>query len=239
MELDQSDSDSGARAFKINKSFANTYEQKKRREEENAFVLASSSDESVSETEDEDGDLLTGQVDAQIMKTILMIQNKDPKVYEGGDLFEGIDVPEASGEKKEKPFTIKQHHTRELFGEAPCGDAPVTHTQELNAAKSEFIQAADTLDTADDLFTKTTSTEADMEYSQFLLENLQRDGVDPNRLKEWKNSQNEEEGFLLDFVLNRGWMEKGKALKLDDPEEVSDLEELEKMEAFEQAHNFR
>ena len=57
----------------INKKYAKLYETKKRKEEEQLFVLEDSSDESCSDIEDENGVLLTAKIDAQIMKTILLL----------------------------------------------------------------------------------------------------------------------------------------------------------------------
>jgi protein KRI1 len=45
------------------------------------------STDSDSELEDEDGELITPQVDAQIMKTIAMIRAKNPEVYDEKTTF--------------------------------------------------------------------------------------------------------------------------------------------------------
>lgn len=109
-----SDSDEEPLTIQINQKYAKSYEKKKRKEEEGLFHHSSSSDESCSDVEDEDGVLLTQNLDAQIMKTILLLKSKDPIIYDkNANLIP--DVPEASIAQPEKPFTIKHHHTRELL----------------------------------------------------------------------------------------------------------------------------
>ncbi len=79
---DDSDSDSDSssdrkaskKGFQINKKFASEYEKRKRRQElVNAQQdgYGSDSDESSSESEDENAELLTPQVDLQILKVRL------------------------------------------------------------------------------------------------------------------------------------------------------------------------
>lgn len=121
-----------------------------------------------------------------------------------------------------------------------------TYSEGLATVKSEFKKAVEDQlnnkeEEEEELFVKTTNDNDKEEYSKFLIENLQNEGVDPKKLTEWKNTKDDEEGFLLDFVLNRGWMEKGTAKpSINKPlSEESDIEELEKMEEFERAHNFR
>jgi protein KRI1 len=222
----------------INKKFAKAYENKKRKEEEAQFVLEESSDESCSDIEDENGDLLTQKIDTQIMKTILLLKSKNPIIYDTTvTMIDDIDDTE-SKTKIEKPFTLKQHHTRELLGKNNNESEP-TYTEGLEAAKSDFIKAANELNAEEDLFVQAEESNADKEYSEFLVENLQKEGVDSSQLNEWKNTKDAEEGFLLDFVLNRGWMDNSKPMKLDDSADEQDLEEFEKMEEFERQHNFR
>jgi protein KRI1 len=49
--------------------------------------MLNSDESSTSEEEDEFGELVTPEVDAQIMKTIVAIKSKDPKVYDSQSNF--------------------------------------------------------------------------------------------------------------------------------------------------------
>lgn len=53
----------------------------------------------------------------------------------------------------------------------------------------------------------------------------------------------ENETFLMNFVLNKGWIDKDSKSKAPTYEELvaeeEDEEEVERMEDFEQKHNFR
>ncbi len=70
-DSDSSDRQPSKKGFQINKKFASEYEKRKRRQElVNAAQdgYGSDSDESSSESEDENAELLTPQVDLQILK---------------------------------------------------------------------------------------------------------------------------------------------------------------------------
>lgn len=73
-------------SFSINKGFAKRFEHNKKREEKQKLEeLYGSEDEDDSESdevEDEDGELITPQLDAQIMKTIHLLQKRDSSMYD-------------------------------------------------------------------------------------------------------------------------------------------------------------
>src|SRR5438477_8805231 len=101
--------------FKINESYAARLEHNKKREELHRLEAkygkslppendqGKSADESSSESEDEAGELVTPQLDAEIWRTIAMIREKRPEVYDESwkGFTEDTDEP-VEREKKEK-----------------------------------------------------------------------------------------------------------------------------------------
>jgi protein KRI1 len=113
--LSSSDSEeepSPKQTIKINESYAKRLEHNKAREELHRLqskygdVNLQSSDEeesSTSESEDEIGDLVTPQLDAEILRTIAMIRERRDEVYD--ENWQGFTEHEPiQKEKKEKVF---------------------------------------------------------------------------------------------------------------------------------------
>ena len=80
-------------SLQINTKYASEYESRKRREELSnyrqlkALEGLSSDDESSSESEDEDGELLTPGLDAKIVKTLRALKSKDEGIYDKNVTF--------------------------------------------------------------------------------------------------------------------------------------------------------
>nr|CAG8614108.1 14347_t:CDS:10 [Entrophospora candida] len=189
--------------FKINHQYAKKYEIRKRGEELsklkekydrsdlNSEDVAVS--DSTSEEEDEYGELITPEVDAQIMKTITAIRSKDPKVY-----------------NSQANFFAASNKKLEL--------TPIEEEQKL---KEEFKAMASSID-----------------------------NVNENQIKEWQNFKenpniDNDEAFLTEYILNRGWIDKD-LIRIPTYEELvaehHDSEEDEFDEAvdnFESKYNFR
>lgn len=144
---------------------------------------------------------------------------------------------------------------------------PLTHVQEQEQLKREMLDAfkADALDSdsdSDGLFKARPKTAEEIareeeEYRNFLLENLATSENAKESMSEWLSyreekdgkkprktaAQNKDDAFLIDYVLNQGWMDKTKRHTPSYDEIVTDAseseEELEKAEEFEAALNFR
>ena len=100
-------------SLKINEAYAKRFEHNKKREELHRLqekygkgdinvALSSKEDSSTSESEDEFGELITPQVDAQFWRTLAMIRERRPEVYD--ETFKGFteDLEVPTREKKEK-----------------------------------------------------------------------------------------------------------------------------------------
>ncbi|KAJ3312781.1 hypothetical protein HDV04_002746 [Boothiomyces sp. JEL0838] len=200
----------------INKSYAKKYEYNKKRQEleqcnelliEYEGVDSEESSSSEDEVEDDVGELVTPEVDAQILKTISMIKAKDSKVYD----------PQES-----KPIRLKDYQMNKLLNPV---EEKMTFTEEQDAIKDElkFEENED-----GELFTVRQKDEDELKaedeaYSQFLLKQLHKDDPDKEGWKKLSSDANidQDQKFLMDFILNRGWVEKG-ANKVPTYEEITE-----------------
>ncbi|KAH6569912.1 hypothetical protein BASA50_005226 [Batrachochytrium salamandrivorans] len=285
-------------SFTINETFAKNYTQRKKKQElaqltekyGNQYSVHGSDDSDEDrddEPEDEDGELITPQVDAQIMKTIAMIKSKNPQVYNPQVSFFSeteMEVAKNEWEKKraqsksaDKPMYLKDFHRKELLSKVNSdGDYQdddeeseafdnhasevhngPSHVEEQASLKKAFKKAAfgnenSTAGAEDaddeDLFTVRPRTideyeKESEEYSQFLLDNM---GMENPNHKSWENLKKtepmeEDEMFLMDYILNRGWIEKdaNRMPTYDEVIEDEDEDAVEAAEEFEHKFNFR
>ncbi|GAA5887721.1 hypothetical protein JCM5296_004469 [Sporobolomyces johnsonii] len=224
-------------AFKVNEQFAQKYDTKKRGEELSKlqdkygkdYQLPSDEDDDDSEDlsdDDSDAELVTPQVDAAILRTLARIKAKDPSVYEPDkDIFEEEESRTAAGStsfagKKSsassKPVLLKDYQRSRLLAN-PEGDDALDSTiptpaQEQRALKSEItaaFHAGDDSDEDDDedagLFRKRERGEderekEEREYEKFLETHVGKKAV--------KEALANEEAFLRDYILNRGWIDR-------------------------------
>lgn len=218
------------------------------------------------EEEDDDANLLTPAVDSQIFKTIAAIQAKDPRVYENtNDFFKDIDTtkPGKKDNKTKEPVVKLKDYERDILlehggfvNEREESVRTRTHRQEQEDLRNAFKNAADSDDDEDDdeggFLTKKDKTSEEKEaeendYRKFLLENMKDDAPSKKAFEEWSNYKqnpnvNAEEAFLMDYVLNRGWVDnKGEKTTqtMEEVDEEKDEEYLDNVDRFESKYNFR
>lgn len=164
-----------AAGFKINEEFAKRFEHNKKREEKQQLeekykgvpdrrqqsrgangVLGDDAgvgedEESTDESEDDDADLVTETLDAEILDTLQAIKRKDPRVYDANIKFyrdfeaDEAQPDEAAQQKKEKPMYLQDYHRQNLLaghtnGDEDDGEAPVrTYQDEQDRLKRELV----------------------------------------------------------------------------------------------------
>ncbi|KAJ1916987.1 Ribosome biogenesis protein Kri1 [Mycoemilia scoparia] len=215
-----------------------------------------SDDESSSEEEDEIGELATPEVDLQIIKTIAAIRNKSKEIYDGNTRFFTDDDQQNNlpkSEKKAAPLTIKDYQRAVLLEDGGMVDEErelkiakqMTHVEEQQHLKNELKRAAEDIETDEDesLFVKRPKSaeeveKEDREYKKYILENLGDNGS--KGALNTPKSTDSEQGFLMDYIMNRGWINKdaGRIATYDEIVE-EDNEEVELAEQFETDYNFR
>ena len=210
----------------VNKDYAKKFEYNKKREElqylENQDM--SSSDAS---SEDSDAELLTNDVDIQIMNVIGKIRAKDPSIYESDmkffkdDLF---DQRSGKNEKNVKPVKLKDIERQEILGKMDNFDKTgevvddkdhvVTYQEEQDALKNAFKSVQVDGEEEDDFLLKKNELVAEMEdeeYKQTLVDNIENptlkkevQSVVTSKKQEHELNQDE---WLLKYVLSKGWMD--------------------------------
>ncbi|WFD32665.1 Kinetochore protein Spc24 [Malassezia sp. CBS 17886] len=282
-------------SLSTDESYAQRYQYNKRRREleqlqqKHEVGTDDDDDESTEEPEDEDGEQLTPQVDAAILRTLQRIRSKDAQVYDqDARVYDAAhsalaNLATAAPRAKSKRVTLQDYQRERLadamhandpakaYAEAtsrpgPATDerAPATHLDEQERVRSEFLRAADDDAGEDDLFHVRKADGADgadaRDYRSALLHELSREGGDAesdirgvvrdnaggDNAKTALTSENED--FLLNYILNRGWVDKedmhhGAAAVRDWDAEAAELESDASFDsaadAFEHAYNFR
>ncbi|GAA6022704.1 hypothetical protein JCM11491_003738 [Sporobolomyces phaffii] len=191
--------------------------------------LAGESEEDSEDLSDDDSDaeFVTPAVDAAILRTLARIKARDPAVYEPDrDVFEEEERKTARGSgsgattkagsnRASKPVLLKDYQRSRLLAENPEDDDPEfassssvlpTPAQEQAMLKSEITAAfhADN-DSDDDVFHKREQgaderVQEEQDYEKFLETNVGKKAV--------KAALGDEDAFLRDYILNRGWLDR-------------------------------
>ncbi|WFD03866.1 Kinetochore protein Spc24 [Malassezia obtusa] len=260
-------------------SLAERYRELRRRAELEKEHESSEESESESDvTEDEEGEQLTPQVDAAILRTLQKIRSKDPALYQSDTRIFDQEREQASKhalpemqKQSSKKLTLQDYQRQRLqeametesdparaFAEATTKErtketAPVpSHDEEQESIRNEFLSAVPE-DDEGDLFQVRRDQDPENTYRTALIGAL--DGGDEGQVRkllrdsEAKDDQGlskENEDFLLNYVLNRGWVDKEKPQKEGARDWDAEAAELDSeasfdsaADAFEHAYNFR
>ncbi|KAG0033490.1 hypothetical protein BGZ81_008317 [Podila clonocystis] len=244
----------------------------------NADLDYDSYDSEDDEEEDEFGELVTPAVDGQIMKTIGLIRAQDPKIYEAtSHFFIPSEMEQArlawkkkqAEEKKNKPMNLQDYHRKVLLEDGGMIDEAaeekrledMTHVEQQEHLKREMKDAFrgdDEDDEEDSFFTQKAKTKEDEDaeeedYKRFLMESMGSKSGGAAAFQDWREYKNapnmdKDEAFLMDYILNRGWIDKSQKKtphykEIVREEEFDDLEksedELDAADEFESKYNFR
>ncbi|BGP12777.1 hypothetical protein JCM10213_007291 [Rhodosporidiobolus nylandii] len=223
-------------SFKVNQQFADKYDTKKRTEELSKlqdkygkdYQLPSDDDDSEDlSSDDEDAEFVTPSVDAAILATLARIRAKDPSVYESErNVFDEEEARTATlstssartKASSSKPVLLKDYQRARLLAN-PEGDerldslsgAEPTPVQEQARLKSEITAAFAAAEESDEdeegggLFEKRQKGEGEREREEKEYEKFLETAVGKKAVKE---ALADEEAFLRDYILNRGWIDR-------------------------------
>ncbi|CAJ1372499.1 unnamed protein product [Effrenium voratum] len=261
----------GEDKFSVSTKYAKKFNEQKGKIESAraARILAdedavSSSEES---SEDEQAELLTGQVASKIFQTLSKIKAKDPSIYDGSaTFFDDKDFQEESTAKpkKDKKMTYSNFLRETLLEEGADAiareeDAMAlkktrkTPAEEQRHLQDEIRSAAQSVEEGDDLFSlKEQSPEEkeklDQEFAQFQHKSQHRgDNAEEVMANYWRADEDldENERFLRDYLMNRQWLETdslqtgAKKEVFDEESSAEDADHLEEADEFEKDYNFR
>lgn len=182
--------------------------------------------------EDDDGELATETLDAQISATLQALRSKDPRVYDQSVTFyQPIDDEDADGtisEKKQKPMTLKDYHTKNLLEGRVGGEddenVPMTFAQEQEEIRQKLLKDVHAAGASDE------------EEDDFLVAKPKPKTPKKERIKkitqeDIKEADKDPETFLSNFMASRAWVPTEKAnfqpLESDDEDEEARAEEFE------------
>ncbi|BGP21708.1 KRR1 interacting protein 1 [Rhodotorula toruloides] len=196
------------------------------------YQLPEHDDESTDySTDDEAAELVTPEVDAAILRTLAKIRARDPSVYEQGrEVFEEEERQTAAARSNasssraksssSKPVLLKDFQRARLLAN-PEGDdsldTPSSLAQPTPAEEARLLQqetkaaflgtdADDSDDEDEDGFLRKREKGEDervkeeKEYEKFLETTVGKKAV--------KEALGEEDAFLRDYILNRGWIDR-------------------------------
>ncbi|WFD44326.1 Kinetochore protein Spc24 [Malassezia psittaci] len=282
----------------VGTSYVERYREVKRRaEQERGEDTEASEDDSIGsesesdETEDEEGEQLTPQVDAAILRTLQKIRSRDPEVYdpaarvfdkerENAMQLAGAEATKHTSGRTRK-VTLQDYQRQRLqeaiasesdpakaFAEATTKEkqrnsnpieAPTMFDEEQESIRKEFLTAVPEDGDDDELFQVRSADVNDEDkesYRKTLLKALEggteeqvRDLLHENQAEKRQDTiSKENEEFLLNYVLNRGWIDQEASSKSGEKTRDWDAEAAEldseasfdsAADAFEHAYNFR
>lgn len=236
-----------------------------------------SSDESSASTEDEDAELLTETVNDKIFETLSKIKSRDPSIYDKNhSFFDDADFSEGKKEGTDKPtkpgVTYKDFLRDTLMKEG--ADAIAREEEEMEGKmknskgktpkeeqaelKASLLAAAQSEDDGDDDFLsikKKTAEELKKEKQELAIFKPKSDkhkkvDADSVMAMYWRADEelNDEERFLRDYLMNKGWLETtsmqisskaGEDADAEDVDDDKDEEHLDEQDDFERDYNFR
>lgn len=254
--------------FTINESYAKRFEYNKKREDlhrlQEKYGKNVADDETTSSGSEEDEDAMHDSIakDKGFLRVLSKLKSKDPAIYDKNKYW--FEDTEGGGrdevrEKKEKPVYLKDYERETLLTKGSLvidsdeEDPPVpTYTQEQEKLKEDLKSALNfAVDEEKPVLTLRAKSEHDKEkenedYRQWLKgeKSKIKDSdlrTDCDYLKKaWSDpTLDENEKFLRDFILNKGWVEKDEIVPTYDDIINDEEEELEKHETFERQFNFR
>ncbi|ORY93137.1 KRI1-like family C-terminal-domain-containing protein [Syncephalastrum racemosum] len=227
--------------------------------------------------EDEEAYQLTPALDTEILQTIAALRSKDPRVYDSKTRFYTTGLGEKKKEPvKKKEYKLKDYERDIITEHGGYVKEPeriedddderrtkhLTFSDEQDELKNELKKAAFGSDNEDeeedeDGFLvkreKTTeeATKEEEDYKSFLLNAINEDKATAEVFKEWNNTENpdlsKEDSFLMNYLLNRGWMDNKKTNDAvpsyedltNDDDLDKDEEYLDEVDRFESKYNFR
>lgn len=229
----------------LNVSATNKYlvQEKYGHRESNGVNLDARDDsDSTSESEDDEGALVTEQLDAEILYTLKAIQSKDPRVYDKNVKFYALEDASKNGvstesDNKSKPMYLKDYHRQNLMDEMDgrvVVDEVPTYADEQATMKQNILQQmhgdeqmADEGSEGDDFLVRKPAKVAAPSRSVVIAP-----------VPDISTADRDPETFLSNFMASKAW-KPAKSGSNFQAFESDDDDEDKHAEQFENAYNMR
>lgn len=209
-----------------------------------------STDSTDSEAEDDDGILVSEELDAQIRATLQAIRRKDPRVYDEktrfySDLDNEQEETTTIYKAQTKPMYLRDYHRENLLkGDLGTGiedEQPLTYAQQQDDLRQTVIKEMHSV--AHGFGPSSTRGDHADEDEDFLVRkepkmDAQKSETNGNNMKfDPRAAEKDPETFLSNFMSTRAWVGiDGSKMQ---PFESDDEEEERRADIFEEAYNLR
>ena len=241
-ELFDEDTEVGG-VLQVNRKYAAAFDRKKQKQDLIKALEISSDDESDSEIEDSDAELLTDNVEMKIFETLQKIKDKNPEIYTPNTtFFTDADFEESNKVSRENATTYRDHIRTTLLAEgADAFDAEEarrpTPREEAEAARNAFrATVADSEDDGDILVAKPKSAEQVKREAWEDQQPRKKQTVIESFWSDNAENLDDDEKFLKDFLTNQRWKERASIQGGANDDSEADVE---KADEFERRYNFR
>lgn len=259
------DEDSGSESpgvqeqLTVNDAFAKRYEHNQKRKELEQLQAKYGKDEDEAEEESSDGEseddaaeLMTHELDGEILSTLKALRSKDPRIYDKQSVFYQTPAAETSASsaggvaKKSKPVTLQDYHRQNLLDgytgpaddevDAESAAKPMTYHEEQQALKRDLVQQMHNAQEEQD------DENEEEEDEDFLVRKSGPKVVQPKEAvaideDDIANADKDPEAYLDRFMQSRAW-ERNDSSRLQ-PFDSDDSEDEDRADDFEQAYNMR
>ncbi|CAF1415704.1 unnamed protein product, partial [Rotaria sordida] len=240
----------------INKAYANKYQTWREKEEKQKLIARYGSDiedDSDEESEDENAQEWTNEVEKEFLRCYSILKKRDPKIYDSNTTF--FNLPSSSNDnnqidkkKKEKKMNLKDAEIQYAFAEAMNKDEDHNDNHIQTNGKKSIIEEQEeiknsfknALPTTDDdvLLTKKIKTEAEKaKEEEVYIEWLkgQKTELPDSSIKSdlkylhdyWNDpSLSERDRFLRDFILNKMHLQHADDDDEDDETRIPSYDEI-------------
>ena len=272
--FDESDDDADpsdrAEGLIINKNFAEKFEAEERRKDlARSKELLEADDESDSESEDDEGELISASLDIEILKVINKIRKKDPKIYDRSTTWFEQQQDDEEGDEDDEPRRLDKkkrykdvlreqlltHGADVAYDESSKGDSSIgrstdalAYDEEQQKIRRDFLMSVgddDNDDEGDDVFRIRSKSAAELAEDDVELQKAMAEMIELGSA-EAAESTEKSDAFLLDYISKQSWKSKqkystegGDEVDSDEGDYEEDEEELDKVDLFEHKYNFR
>jgi protein KRI1 len=240
----------------INEKYAKSFVERERdRELHRAKHLdLDSLDEESSESEDDDGELLSTKLELDVINTINSIRKKDPRIYDKqSKWFEDDEQEIVIGMNKKKRFKdvireqiletvdeMTEQKQSENNKKSDEKQKKLTYDEEQESIRKTFLESLNQDDDHDDILVVKSNNQS--EFDEMRQKKISEALSEMTALIKLDADEMKKDEFLKNYITNKKWIDRTS--KITQQLLASDVleqeeEELDEVDRFESKYNFR